>query len=89
MEGTSLSVKCTAQVNTAPISLNWLRRQTTPAHDISQRRADNFSVEFKINELHRSDAGVYKCVMTRSDNEVEEKEMELLVSPKGWYCCKI
>lgn len=83
IEGSYFFVKCTANVPEPPLSLQWVLRRKDQDRNMVQSRLSNFSVEFRIGKLDRSDAGVYKCVMIRADKEEEEKEVELHVKAKG------
>jgi hypothetical protein len=89
IEGQMFTATCIANTDslnlkTPPASLEW-----TPVHErnfgshVTSVRKGNDSVVLTITRLSRSDAGSYKCVMTKADHEVVEQNLELHVKREG------
>ena len=90
VEGHMFRATCIANMNDLKIvpKLMMWKRVTGKEGSIHtmQTILANFSVEFIIAKLNRSDAGFYKCSMQKADGMWVERQMELHVKHEGQYC---
>ncbi|KAK6192598.1 hypothetical protein SNE40_004042 [Patella caerulea] len=87
IEGDVLTVKCQARnLRYPPKNIFWTRQSlSTDEHkqNFYQHRENNVTSSFHIIKLHRSDAGIYKCVLITYDNTETVNKLTLHVARKS------
>ncbi|XP_041366245.1 uncharacterized protein LOC121381152 [Gigantopelta aegis] len=84
VEGSKVEVRCSANSDVPTRNIYWKAQQ--PNSRFQQRHLNNYTVVFTITDLHRSDAGRYKCILVDAHgNGYMEKKMELHVTPNSSY----
>lgn len=86
-EGETLTATCIANSyalnGEVPVKMEWILGDHQKNPRVHQKWDGNYSVQFTLSKVNRSDAHLYKCVMLMADSEAKVKQLELHVKPAG------
>ncbi|KAK7098509.1 hypothetical protein V1264_002784 [Littorina saxatilis] len=84
-EGETLTATCIANSyalnGEVPVKMEWILGDHQKNPRVHQKWDGNYSVQFTLSKVNRSDAHLYKCVMLMADSEAKVKQLELHVKP--------